>query len=276
MGEEYRFIMTDQGVKVYYREALPAEPKAIVIVCHGYGEHSGFYVHVMDFLASHGYGVYALDHRGHGRSEEERGHLEKFEYFLEDLDAFVEKINARYGPLPLFMFGHSMGGLIAFAYGILHPEKLWGQVFTGPAVGMPTGTGWIPSWIFKLIKKYLNRYKVYPVLSKRATRNMDLRKKSGGDPLVLRYATAGFFYEFIYRGIRFAQENAVNYRLPCLFLHGTADRIIPYSSSSKIFARISSQDKELKLYEGLYHELVQEPERDEVIGDILAWFDKHI
>jgi lysophospholipase len=103
---------------------------------------------------------------------------------------------------------------------------------------------------------------------------MELRKHSGGDPLVLKYATAGFFYEFIYRGVRFAQENASQYQLPCLFLHGTGDRIIPYQSSPDIFKKISSQDKKLKLYEGLYHELIQEPEQEEVLGDILSWLEK--
>lgn len=276
MSEEYQVITTAHGIKVYYRQILPVDPKAIVIVSHGYAEHSGFYIQLMEFLASYGYGVYALDHRGHGRSEEERGHLENFDSFLEDLDAVVRHVQGMHGNRPLFMFGHSMGALIAFSYGILHPEKLRGQVLTGPAVGRPAGTQWIPGWVFKLLKKTMKRYKVYPALSQRGTRNMEIRKYSGEDPLVLPYATVGFFYEFIYRGISFAQENAAQYRLPCFFLHGTADRIIPYSSSPEIFKKIASQDKSLKLYEGLYHELIQEPEREEVLQDILSWLEARV
>lgn len=276
MSEEYRFITSVQGIKIYFRQKLPTQPKAIVIVSHGYAEHSGFYVALMEFLASKGYGVYALDHRGHGRSEEERGHIEKFEVFLEDMDAFVDYIQGQHPELPLYLFGHSMGGLISFSYGILHPEKIRGQIFSGAALGRPEGTEWIPNWTFKWIKRFLNRYKVYPVLSRRGTRNMEIRKYSGGDPLVLKYATAGFFYEFIGRGVQFAQENAARFSLPCLFLHGTDDRIIPHKFSSDIFKKISSEDKELKFYEGLYHELVQEPEREEVMKDILAWLDERV
>ncbi len=276
MSEEYQFITTAQGIKIYYRQKMPTRPKAIVIVSHGYAEHSGFYISLMEFLVSKGYGIYALDHRGHGRSEEERGHLEKFEFYIEDMDALVDYIQGQHMGLPLYLFGHSMGGLISFSYGILHPGKIQGQVFSGAALERPEGTEWIPNWSFKWVKRCLNRYKVYPVLSRRGTRNMEIRKYSGGDPLVLKYATAGFFSEFIGRGVQFAQENAARFSSPCLFLHGTDDRIIPHKSSSNIFEKISSEDKELKLYEGLYHELVQEPEREEVMKDILTWLDERV
>ena len=276
MSEEYQFITSAQGIKIYYRQKMATDLKAIVIVSHGYAEHSGFYISLMEFLASNGYGIYALDHRGHGRSEEERGHIEKFEFFLEDMDAFVEYILNKHKGLPLFFFGHSMGGLISFAYGILHPEKLRGQVFSGAAVGRPAGTKWIPNWVLTLAKTFLHRYKIYPVLSRRGTRNMEIRKYSGEDPLVLGYATAGFFCEFIGRGVQFAQKNASDFHVPCLFLHGTDDLIVPYRSSTGIFKKIASEDKELKLYEGLYHELVQEPEREEVMKDILTWLDQRV
>lgn len=274
MDDQYQFIALEQGSKLFYRQALPATSKALVIISHGYGEHSGFYLNLMAFLAAGGYGVYALDHRGHGRSEEERGHLERFGLFLEDMDALVDFIRGKHPGMPVFTFGHSMGGLIAFAYGILHPDKLKGQVFSGAAVGRPMGTEWIPGWFFPFVKRLFNRYKVYPVLSQRGTRNMEIRKYSGGDPLVLKYATAGFFHEFIYRGIGFVQESAASYQLPCLFLHGKDDRIIPYRASVDMIEKIASPDKELKLYEGLYHELVQEPERDQVMADILTWLDQ--
>lgn len=276
MGEEYQFITSAQGIKIYYRQMLAKNPKAIVLVSHGYAEHSGFYNPFMEFLTSKGYGVYAMDHRGHGRSEEERGHLEKFESFLEDMDLLVDFIQGAHPKLPLYLFGHSMGGLITFTYGILHPEKLRGQVFSGAAMGRPVGTEWIPGWIFGIAKRGLNRYKVYPVLSRRGTRNLEIRKYSGEDPLVLKYATVGFFCEFIGRGVRFAQKNASRFGVPCLFLHGTDDRIVPYRSSTEIIKKISSQDKELKLYEGLFHELIQEPEREHVMKDILGWLDQRV
>lgn len=276
MTNEYLWLETSQAVKVFYREVHPNGEKGIVMICHGYGEHSGYYLDLMQFLVKHSYGVYALDHRGHGRSEEERGHLEKFEFFLEDLDVLVNFAREKHPTLPIYMFGHSMGGLIAFHYGILYPEKLDGQIFSGAAVGMPAGTSFIPGFLFRFLNKRFHHHKIYQVLSHRATRNLELQEKSKADPMLLKYATVGFYYEFIYRGVIGAKKGAGNYRLPCLFLHGRADRIIPCQSSPYIFGRISSQDKELKIYDGLYHELIQEPEREMVLGDILNWLEKRV
>ena len=166
-----------------------------------------------------------------------------------------------------------MGGLIAFNYGILYPEGVQGQIFTGPAVGMPVGTGFIPQSLFALFKRHFARVRIYSVLARKGTRNKAFRAKLKDDPYILKYETVGFVCEFICRGITLAKGNASSYRLPVLFLHGKADKIVPYRASEEIFAQISSKDKTLKLYEGLYHELVREPEREEVWQDILAWLE---
>ncbi|AFL98846.1 lysophospholipase [Desulfitobacterium dehalogenans ATCC 51507] len=276
MERDYSHIQNREGIRIYYRQMLPPNPKAVVVISHGYAEHSSFYVQFMEFLAEHGYGAYALDHRGHGRSEAERGHLDQFEVFLEDLDVFVDYVQGLHPTLPLFMFGHSMGGLISFNYGILHPEKLQGQVFSGAALDRPAGTETIPAFLFKFLNVVLKWFKIRPKLSGKTTRNMEVRKISDGDPLVLKYATLGFFYQFACRGVAFAQEKADHYRLPCLMLHGTDDQIVSYKVSQRIFPRISSRDKTLKLYEGLYHELIHEPEREEVLADIVGWLDQRV
>lgn len=276
MTSEYSWLVTAQGVRIFYCEKHPQREKGIIIISHGFAEHSGYYFDLMQFLMEQGYGVYALDHRGHGRSVEERGHLERFELFLEDLDVVVDFVHKKHPMLPVYMFGHSLGGLIAFHYGILYPEKLEGQIFTGAAVGNPTGTAMIPGFLFKFLNKYFRQLRIYQAFSHRATRNLEVQKKSKADPLLLKYATVGFYYEFIYRGVNAAKKEAENYQLPCLFLHGRADRIIPYQASASIFERIFSKDKELKLYDGLYHELIQEPEREIVWGDILSWLEKRV
>lgn len=276
MEQGCQLIQTREGIRIYYRQRLPAHPKAVVMICHGYAEHSSFYVQFMEFLAEHGYGAYALDHRGHGHSEAERGHLDRFEVFLEDLDVFVDHVRELHPTQPLFMFGHSMGGLISFNYGILHPGKLQGQIFSGAALARPVGTEYIPTFLFKLLNVVLKRLRIRPKLSGKTTRNMAVRKISDGDSLVLRYATLGFFYQFACRGVAFAQEKAGRYQLPCLILHGTGDRLVPYQASQRIFAEISSRDKTLKLYEGLYHELIHEPEREEVLADIVDWLKRRV
>lgn len=276
MIRDYLSIATAEGIKIFYGEKHPKHEKGLIIISHGYGEHSGYYHHLMEFFSEQGYGVYALDHRGHGHSEEERGHIERFEFFLDDLDVLVNFVRKQHPDLPVYMFGHSMGGLIAFLYGLRYSEKLAGQIFTGAALGNPVGTEGIPDFLFQFLNKYFHRFKIYQVLSSRATRNLEVRKTSKADPLLLKYATVGFFYEFIYRGVKAAKAKAEKYQLPCLFLHGRADRIIPYQSSASIFEQISSEDKELKFYEGLYHELIQEPERESVLRDILSWLEQRV
>ena len=264
---------TAKGIRIYYHKQIPPDARGIVLISHGYGEHFGLYEEFMDFLINNGYGVCAYDHRSHGRSEERRGHIDRFELFIDDMAEVVNNLKQMHPDLLLFTFGHSMGGLIAFNYGILHPEDIQGQVFTGPAVGRPWGTSLIPSGLFKLLNRFYSRVRIYPALARKGTRNMAFRATLKNDPYMIKYVTVGFVYEFLYRGIGWAKYNAPNYRLPALFLHGKADKIIPYRASVEIFGKISSEDKSIKLYEKLYHELVREPEREEVWRDILEWLD---
>ncbi len=273
MNNKILCFQTEKGIRIYYHKQIPPDARGLIMISHGFGEHFGLYEEFMDFLIKNGYGVCAYDHRAHGHSEEERGHIDRFEFFIEDMAVVVRHLKQEHQDLPLFIFGHSMGGLIAFNYGILHPEGIQGQVFTGPAVGRPVGTGFIPGSLFTLFKRYFARVKIYPVLARKGTRNKVFHAKLKDDPYMLKYETVGFICEFLYRGIALAKGNAPSYRLPVLFLHGKADRIIPYSASVEIFKQISSEDKTLKLYEGLYHELVREPEREEVWQDILAWLE---
>lgn len=267
------FLMTGKGIKIYYHKHVPECARGLILISHGYGEHLGLYDEFMACLINNGYGVYAYDHRAHGRSEEERGHIDRFEVLIEDMSEVVKFVKREHSDLPLFIFGHSMGGLVAFIYGSLYPEDVRGQVFSGPAVGMPWGTRYLPRGFFSFFKHYFARLKIYSLHTRMGSRNDEFRAQLKDDPYMLRYATVGFFSEFINRGITLAKENAANYQLPVLFLHGKADRIIPYRASIEMMKQIRSDDKALILYEGLYHELVREPEREQVWQDILAWLN---
>lgn len=273
MNNKLLCFQTEKGIRIYYHKQIPPDARGLIMISHGFGEHYGLYEEFIDFLVENGYGVCAYDHRAHGRSEEERGHIDRFEFFIEDMAVVVRRLKQEHQDLPLFMFGHSMGALIAFNYGIQHPEGIRGQVFTGSAVGRPVGTGFIPGRLFTLFKRYFARVKIYSVFARKGTRNKGFSGKLKDDPYMLKYQTVGLVCEFLYRGIAVAKGNASGYRLPVLFLHGKADRIIPYSASVEIFKQITSEDKTLKLYEGLYHELVREPEREEVWQDILVWLE---
>lgn len=275
MADKTTYYQTDDGLRIYYHKRIPPDARGLILISHGFGEHYGLYDDFMDFLWESGYGLCAYDHRAHGRSEEERGHVDRFEVFIEDMAVMVGHLKADHPNLPFFMFGHSMGGLIVFNYGILYPEGIQGQIFSGAALDRAVGTRFIPEIVFTLIRRCFPKVKLYSLLAGKGTRNKAFSAEHKKDPLILKYETLGFISEFLHRGVAFARENASRYRLPAYFLHGKADKIIPYRASVDTFGQISSLDKTLKLYDGLYHELVREPEREEVWRDILAWLESH-
>lgn len=271
---KYEFLEAEDGAKIFYYRVLPAHPKGVVLISHGYGGHSGQYEHVISSLVDNGYAAYAYDHRGHGRSEAERGHADDFSVFITDLNKVVASIKGEFPGVKLFTLGHSMGGLITFLYGIYQPGNVSGQIFAAPALTMPWGTAWIPRALFELAGRYLGRVRIYPIVRRQSSRNLKYREDVAQDPLALHYATVSFFTEFLQHGIRLAQSQASKYQLPSLFLLGTEDKIIPYEPTLKIIERTAALDKRVKLYPGLYHELLQEPEREQVIADILTWLER--
>lgn len=273
MSRLYQTLTAQDGLPIFYISSVPEAPQGIVVICHGYGGHSGQYEHFTAELLAKGYGVYAYDHRGQGRSPAERGHLDHFTDLVDDLDIVINHVILTHPGIPIFTLGHSMGGLVSFLYGIQHPDLLHGQIFSAPAVGKPWGTQVIPDWLWQIIGKHFAHIKIYPFIKRTSCSDPDFMRALREDPLVLKMSTTGLFCEFIHHGVTLAQSQAIEYHLPCLFLHGKSDKIIPYRSSVEIFAQIPALDKTLKLYDHLYHELLQEPEKALVIADILEWLD---
>ncbi|WP_366922666.1 alpha/beta hydrolase [Metallumcola ferriviriculae] len=265
----YRTVQGKNGHNIPCFSAVPKGAKAIITISHGFRGHAGQYNQLADCLIANKYGVYALDHRGHGRAPGEKGHITTYLDFVADMQTLVDFITMEH-KLPIFTFGHSMGGLITFLYGIKYPEKIKGQIFSAPALGLPWGTSIIPRWLYGFACKYFSKLRVYPVVSRSASRNEEFLRGLKKDPYVLKYATVGFFCEF-FKAISWAKENDRDYRLPCLVLHGKDDKIIPFNRSEEIIKRIPAADKTLKLFPGFYHELMQEPGSCELREIILHW-----
>lgn len=273
----HKHFINSDGVRIFYRKDVPSNPKAIIIISHGYGEHSGHYIELANFLIQNGYGIYAIDHRSHGQSEGTRGHIESFFEFISDFHELVLIVKSDYPNAAIFTFGHSMGGLIAFVYGLMHREAgLRGQIFSGPALGAPWGLYGVPFKFYEVLDKTIPKVRVYRIVKKRASRNRQYIREIEKDPFDLKYSTISFLNEFLYKGMDWAKSNAESYDLSCLFLHGKDDKIIPYRRTTDIYGKIKSEDKFLKLYEHCYHELVHEPERDIIIADILDWLENRI
>lgn len=266
--------LEQQHNKIFYCECIPEEPKGVVLLLHGYGNHYGYFEEFIDILYKNGYVVYAYDHKGHGRSEGDRGYIEKYETLVEDMDKVIKFIKSIHSNLPLFTYGHSMGGLISFIYGIKNPSSLNGQIFSAPALGNPWGTEYIPDNLYQFFKENSPKFRIYSTVFKRkASNNRKRIRECRRDKLKLKYGTIGLFYEFIYRGISWAKNNSEKYTLPCLIMHGKEDKIIPYENSVAAFYKIKSENKNLKLFRGLNHELLHEPNNDIVISEVIKWIN---
>ena len=249
-------------------------PKATVLINHGFAEHLGRYDYVSDRLNESGYNVYRYDLRGHGKTGK-RGHIESYREFIDDLKDMVDTIKS-YGEDNIFMLGHSMGGLISFIYGLEFQDILKGQILSGAAVGkLPAVKGFkTPLYNFANVffKNTMIKNPISDDLCSDSAVVVDYRE----DPLVLQEASMNFYVEFLIKAANYAEDNMEMYTYPCLILHGEKDNIVPKEIAEKLYSNIASEDKEIKIYDGLYHEILNEKNRDEIIADIVTWMDRRI
>ena len=267
-------VKTFDDVELFYKKSLVERPKAVLVVVHGLCEHLGRYNYFTEKLNDFGYNVYRFDNRGHGKSGGERGYVENFQYFFDDADLFVNMAKKENEGIPVFMFGHSMGGFITAGYGMKYPDKLNGQILSGAAV--------IDLPAFKSIKNSIdfdkNPFQKVPnVLSNLICRDPEGVKAYDEDPLVLKESNVKLLGEAFVKGPVWIENNVKKYKYPCLILHGGNDQIVTNEASKWFYKNISSEDKNLKIYPGCYHEILNEKdEKDVVIEDIHSWIEKRI
>lgn len=265
---------TPDGLTLHTRRWLPAgPPQAAVVLTHGHGEHSGRYLHVGEALSAAGYAVYTYDRRGHGLSQGRRGHLHRYDVALDDLQAMVDWAR-RETPGPWFLLGHSVGGQTSLYLLLRRTLDCAGVIAISPWL-RPT----------KPLRPWLRR--ILPLLARAAPR---LALNAGvSNPLILSHDQAfldtllGHELKHTLITPRAARELfAVGERLlveaptlttPLLMLHAGEDQLADPAASRLFFERAGSADKTFRLYEGLYHELLNETERAEVLNDIVGWLD---
>jgi acylglycerol lipase len=268
-----RMMTTRDGFNIFLSQDPADRPRAVIIIVHGLGEHSGRYNYPVSRFNEWGYSVYRFDLRGHGRSGGDRGYVESYERFIEDTDLVVNTARQEISGLPLFLFGHSMGGFISVAYGVKHPDRLSGLIHSGAAVGI------LPA-VKDLGEGFdYNALALTPVpnaLSNQISRDPEVVKAYDEDPLVLKEFTLKLMGEVFITGVGWLLNNMGTYHYPCLILHGSDDQLVPSEVSRNLFENISSTDKQIKIYQGLYHEILNEPEKEIVLADIHEWIEARI
>ena len=261
-----------RGIQIYYQAWTPrAKPKAVIVLAHGIGEHSGRYAHVADYMARNDFALWACDHRGHGRSGGKRGHVEIFDDYIADIGHLVRITKDRCPSNKTFLMGHSLGGLIASYYAEKHPSELAGLVVSAPALAEKMKVSPVKVVIAKMLSGIVPAFSTDTGLDPNLlSHDREVVRKYVEDPMVHKVATARFFTEY-----RRAQDetmrDANKLTLPCLVLQGGADGIVDRDATSRFFKRIGSADKTLKVYEAFYHEVLNEPGKESVLGDIGTW-----
>ncbi len=268
-----RKMTAKDGIEIFTTCNLTDHPKAVVVLVHGICEHLGRYDHTTSRFNEWGYSVYRFDNRGHGRSGGERGYVESYERFLEDTDMVITAARQENPGVPIFLLGHSMGGFISVAYGVKYPDRLSGLIHSGAAVIVPQAVKDLGE---NFDYNALALTSIPNSLSNLISRDPAVVKAYDDDPLVLKEFTMKLMGEIFIRGVNWLLENMNSYRYPCLILHGGDDQLVPAEASRKLYDRISSTDKQLNIYEGLYHEILNEPEKETVLTDIHQWIETRI
>lgn len=269
------FIRMRDGIELYYQKDLTHNPKGVILINHGFAEHLGRYDYVSKRLVGSGYNVYRYDLRGHGRTNSKLGHVEDFNDFIEDCNEMVELIIKENTGLSIFMLGHSMGGLITVLYGINYNNKIHGQIFSGAALGTLPSADKVKK-ILPFINRLFRYIKVKNPIDDSLCSDREVYSAYLNDPLVLRKATMNFYIEFLINSIKTFDKRVKEYNYPCLITHGELDKIVPKELSISFFESISSKDKEIKVYDGLYHEILNEKIKDHILDDMILWLDRKL
>jgi len=264
------------GFRLFERWWLPqGESKATVIIVHGFGEHSERYVHVAQHLTEQGYGVYAFDLRYHGRSGTPKAYVRSFDDYLSDLDVFLERTRAREPGKPLFLLGHSLGGAIVTLFTITRKPDIRGIILSSPALMISDEVSPLLIKLSGFIGRILPKLPTVKLDCTAISRDPEVVRRYDTDPLVYRGGTPARTGAELVRAIRIIQARMEEIALPLLIIHGTADRLAKPEGSKQLYERVSTSDKNLKIYEGLYHETMNEPEKEQVLSDIAQWLDAH-
>jgi len=269
------FLKTADGLTLFTQSWVPqGKPRAIVVIVHGYGEHSTRYTHVAESLVKSNYAVYSIDHRGHGKSEGLQAYFTSVQEAVTDLRAYFETIQKQHPGQKIFLYGHSMGSLIAIAFTLQYQNDITGLIVTGTAL---TGDETVPAPLIavgQFLQRFIPRVPLLPGLpSSELASDPNLAKIYDSDPLVYRGAwRIGMGIGLIVEG-RKLQSKLFDLKLPLLIMHGEADKITPISGGYLVRDRAGSIDKTFKSYPGMRHEIHNDRSSVDVIDTIVQWLD---
>jgi alpha-beta hydrolase superfamily lysophospholipase len=266
-----------RNLSIYYQYWIPdAAPKGLLLLVHGAGEHSDRYRELARYFTRHGYAIAALDHPGHGRSEGRYGHIERFGDLVSTLDIFQRRVAADFPRLPQVLLGHSMGGLISSLYLLRNQQAFVGCVLSGPAIKTDIEPGFLQRWLIRCLSVLAPGTGVLQLDAAGVSRDPAVVAAYVSDPLVNHNKMSARMVSELFASMQQAQAEAGRISLPLLLLHGGADVMASPEGSRLLYDRVSSQDKRLEIFPGLFHEIFNEPEHEAIFATVLEWSDKRL
>lgn len=263
------------GLNIFMRSWTPeGTPRAVIVLIHGFNAHSGYMAWPAERFAMNGFAAYALDLRGRGKSEGERFYVEEFSDYLGDVDKLVEIARAENPGQPVLVLGHSAGGVIASSYVFEHQDKIAGLICESFAldVGLPNAA----ALLIKGISHLAPHLHLYTLKNEIFSRDPEAVAAMNSDPLIANEKQPAETAAELIKAAERLKENMPRFTVPVFIIHGTDDNATRYQGSQYFYDNVGSRDKTLKLYEGGYHDLLNDIDKEIVMADILAWVNERI
>ncbi|MBQ3418187.1 MAG: lysophospholipase [Ruminococcus sp.] len=262
-----KYVSNPDDTKLAYYERYNQTSKLGIVFIHGLGEHKGRYDDFINQIYDNGFSIFALDIRGHGESDGERGFIKEFDDFISDLDCMIQHVKQKYPSLRIVLMGHSLGGLIATGY-VEKYHNIDLLVLSNPLLSYPLLT-----MLFHIVPyKLIGHIRIKKIKSE----SQEMLNYSLNDPLACNYFTLRLLGSIFGRGIYVVNKRLKDIKIPVLLLGGELDPVLNHKRLYKKFKKFGSHDKELKVYKGLKHRLLQSPQRKEVTNNIIDWILRHI
>jgi len=260
------------GVRIVYDVWTPeVAPRAVLVLSHGLGEYARRYDHVAQCFGEAGLVTYALDHRGHGRSGGKRVLVRDIREYTADFDTLVGIATREHHGLKCIVLGHSMGGGIVFAYGVERPDNYDLMVLSGPAVAAQDQVSPMLALTAKMLGAVVPGLPAQELDVDAISRDPAVVAAYKDDPLVYHGKVPAGIGRALLQVGETMPRRAPALTAPLLVVHGSEDRLIPVAGSQRLVECVGSTDVELKVYPGLYHEVFNEPEREQVLDDVVSW-----
>jgi alpha-beta hydrolase superfamily lysophospholipase len=265
-----------EGYTIFTRSWEPqaGSPRAVLVIVHGFNSHSGHYLWAGEQFARGGLAVYALDLRGRGRSEGDRYHIDNIDDYTRDVDTLVEQARAAHPGLSVFLLGHSAGGVVSCVYTLDHQDKLAGLICESFAHELPAPG--IALAVLRGLSHIAPNAHVLKLDNNGFSRDPAVVEALNSDPFVKDEVQPTETIAAMLRGDDRLKEGFARITLPVLILHGTLDKVTKPSGSQHFYAQAGATDKTLKLYEGHFHDLLNDLDKELVLADIQQWIDSRI